>query len=1167
MTDDSLLGELAEEFTRSVREGKLPDIDEYARRYPGLGDRIRELFPTLMLLEGMAATGDGVAIEAPPSPLPLGSVFGNYRIDRELGRGGMGIVYEATHVLLEKRVALKVLPVRTSIDAAHLERFFREAKTAAGLHHTNIIPVFDVGQVAGTPYFAMQYIEGRTLDQVLRVMQHSMQESQSPAGEEKKKAGQGATDPSVRVRAGLPARLEDYFRWVAGIGIQTAEGLAYAHERNVIHRDIKPSNLLLDNQGVLWIADFGLARKIEDPAMTQSGAILGTPRYMSPEQAEAAGRPVDQRSDLYSLGATLYELLTCRPVFEGKTPQEVLSQIVAREPLAPRRLNHEIPADLETIVTKAMAKRPEDRYQSARELLGDLQHWLRMEPIKARRISIVGRTVRWCRRNPRLAAVTAGAAAVITAISGIYYASLIKENVRTGAALIRETQARQEAGLALRKASDSADQARRALAEAERQRLHATRQEQAAYAERDRALRQERINRKLLYLANIRLAQNKWETADITGMKETLDAQIPLPGQEDLRRFDWYYLSGLIHRERFISKVFDTTGLLPGNWAPVLAGDGRTVAALTEENTISVWDVLSARRIAIFNLTDQPARGPTRNAILSISQDGRLLVTRSIPSESDLPEIKLWDVAAGLSAASLRGNAWCATFSQDGKALALGFRDGGAAVLKIPSLEEIAAFPAHEKPVLSVAFSSDGSLLLTGSSDNSVRLWDAAHRRRLAEFTGFSMEVVSVALSPDGSLVAASSTDRMLKIWDRLGGQVLATLSFHSERQQGSARALAFSPDGRTLAFGNGGNVVKLWTIPGIREQAAIKGHTDSIAAIAFSSDGQSLISASRDGSLREWNTARASEPEVLTGHVGRVLAVDFSPDDRLLASGGFDGTVKLWDTVQGRELATLKDHDRSIAAVAFFPDGRKLASGSVDKTIKIWDVVRRTVVTTLLGHADYVYSLAISGNGRLLASGDSNNAVKLWTATGTEYSVIPSDPSRVGVMSLEFSPDSRILAFSDLPNQAVKLWNVVRNQHYATLKGFGRGVSRLAFSPNGRILATGTLGRIDAAVKLWDTVTFRELRTQRGFWNAITGLSFTPDGGLLAICAYEGRFSLWDVETGEEVITLGDSRFRGINSLAFSHDGTTLAAVSDDGSVRIWKAPRPERTAAEERK
>jgi eukaryotic-like serine/threonine-protein kinase len=460
MNEDSLLGQLAEEFTRRVREGKLPGIEEYANRYPELAGRIRELFPTLMLLEGMAGDDDPSVAEATPSPLSAGSIFGNYRVVREIGRGGMGIVYEAVHLLLEKRVALKVLPVQTS--SSPLERFLREAKTAAGLHHTNIVPVFDVGQVAGIPYFAMQYIEGCSLDQALRLA--------NPAGDSdvtKNSEINPKSSADDSIRAGLPAKSAEYFRWVAGIGIQAAAGLDYAHERKIIHRDIKPSNLILDKEGVLWIADFGLARKIEDANLTNSGMLIGTPRYMSPEQAEIARRPVDQRTDIYSLGVTLYELLTRKPVFEGKTPQEVLSQIISREPVAPRRLNPEIPADLETVVLKAMAKQQGDRYQSAQEFGEDLDRWRKMEAIKARPIGPFGRFIRWCRRNPRLMIVTVAAAAIILILSGVYYRSLLIENANTRLALEREKKTRNQISDALNQSEASKQQAEAAQAEAD----------------------------------------------------------------------------------------------------------------------------------------------------------------------------------------------------------------------------------------------------------------------------------------------------------------------------------------------------------------------------------------------------------------------------------------------------------------------------------------------------------------------------------------------------------------------------------------------------------------------------------------------------------------------------------------------------------------------------
>jgi serine/threonine protein kinase len=276
------------------------------------------------------------------------------------------------------------------------------------LHHTNIVPVFDIGQANGLPYYAMQFIPGHGLDQVLARVEAeppALTGPYSPGDDDTAHAGgPPASGPTSALMAVARAHSPDFFRQVAKLGIQGAEGLAYAHQRGVIHRDIKPSNLLLDNAGVVWITDFGLARRADDPALTHSGVLVGTPRYMSPEQAEAARRPVDHRTDIYSLGATLYELVARRPAFTGETPAEVVVQVVEREPVAPRRLNPAVPRDLETIILKAMAKRQEDRYQTAAELADDLRRWLNVEPIRARRIGPVGRTVRWCRRNPALSA-------------------------------------------------------------------------------------------------------------------------------------------------------------------------------------------------------------------------------------------------------------------------------------------------------------------------------------------------------------------------------------------------------------------------------------------------------------------------------------------------------------------------------------------------------------------------------------------------------------------------------------------------------------------------------------------------------------------------------------------------------------------------------------------
>jgi serine/threonine protein kinase/tetratricopeptide (TPR) repeat protein len=333
--------------------------------------------------------------------------LGPYRIVRPVGRGGMGVVYEAVHTGLDKRVALKVL--RHGLVADRLSRFLREARTAAGLHHTNIVPVFDAGEVGGTPYYAMQFIDGTPLDTFLKP------DAQPPESATTATLGHlGATtvthDPAAGDRpAGRGKKTEDPAvgrpgpRRVAELGLQAAEGLAYAHARGVVHRDVKPSNLLLDGAGVVWVADFGLAFRADDPTLTAEGALLGTPRYMSPEQA--GSELTDARTDVYSLGVTLYEMLTGTPAFSGGGPMDVIHKVLTHTPPRPRSLNRQVPRDLETVVLKAMARVPADRYPSGREMADDLRRFLAGEPVKARRIGVVGRAWRWGKRNPAVAAL------------------------------------------------------------------------------------------------------------------------------------------------------------------------------------------------------------------------------------------------------------------------------------------------------------------------------------------------------------------------------------------------------------------------------------------------------------------------------------------------------------------------------------------------------------------------------------------------------------------------------------------------------------------------------------------------------------------------------------------------------------------------------------------
>ena len=424
-----ILGQLAEDFAARVRNGEMPAINEYAEKYPKLADRIRDLFPTLMVLEGMASQDQTIAGKNQPGMTSLnlkkGDVFGSFRIEKELGRGGMGVVYHATHQALDKEVALKVLPQASSPVSKNLERFLREARTAAKLHHTNIVPVFDVGQADGIAYYAMQLVEGSGVDLLLsqwfgQASQHqSDAETIAPSIVRKTLASNEMSEHTI---VGLPETHSDWdscFRQIASIGIQVADGLQHAHSCDVIHRDIKPSNLIVDGNDNVWITDFGLSRHVDDPSLTHTGMLLGTPRYMSPEQAAAAAKPIDHRTDIYSLGATLYELVAQRPPFNASTPVEFVMAVLERSPPPLRRLNPHLSKDLETVIQKSMAKDPDNRYQSAAAMADDLRRWSAGESISARRASPIERLGRWAKRNPAWAALWA--CAILTVVSTIVF--------------------------------------------------------------------------------------------------------------------------------------------------------------------------------------------------------------------------------------------------------------------------------------------------------------------------------------------------------------------------------------------------------------------------------------------------------------------------------------------------------------------------------------------------------------------------------------------------------------------------------------------------------------------------------------------------------------------------------------------------------------------------
>jgi serine/threonine protein kinase len=511
---ESILSRVSDEFIERLSKGERIDIEDYVRCYPQLATILRQVLPALASLRLPHAVCSLPSSESLVAPVPLTGCLGDFRLIREVGRGGMGIVYEAEQISLGRRVALKVLPLAPALDAKQLRRFKNEAQAAAHLHHSHIVPVYAVGCDRGVHYYAMQFIEGQTLAAmvaeleeqtqfVARVRRYSSEEPELTTHQKSAvpclSAARGnrqtfelvgrsanpshAAGENVETQAVPQGTLASkrssqepaFFHTVAQLGVQAAEALEYAHQMGVVHRDIKPANLMVDAHGHLWITDFGLARCGGEGVLTVSGDVVGTLRYMSPEQALGKRLLLDHRSDVYSLGVTLYELLTLEPAYAGRDREELLQKITGEEPRRPRRLNPAVPLELETIVLKAMAKEPEGRYPTAQELADDLKRFLEHKPIWARQPSAFERLRKWARRHRPI--VLAGVVLLVLALMGTSVSSF----------LIWQEQARTKAALAL----------------AEKQRL-------AAETQRQRAMKNMRISRSVIIRFLARLEEKCW---------------------------------------------------------------------------------------------------------------------------------------------------------------------------------------------------------------------------------------------------------------------------------------------------------------------------------------------------------------------------------------------------------------------------------------------------------------------------------------------------------------------------------------------------------------------------------------------------------------------------------------------------------------------------------
>jgi eukaryotic-like serine/threonine-protein kinase len=1074
------------EFVAREQLGQRPDPTDWLVRYPRWRDDLEQLFQVHRAAGGGGSTRNSLG-EPPPAPLSAdaaGRRIGHFELLGEAGRGAMGVVYKARQADLDRLVALKVILSGEHSGAHDRARFLHEAAAAGSLQHPNVIQVHEVGEQDGRPYLAMEWAEGNSLAAKL---------TGSP----------------------WPAR-------EAARHVETLAGAVhYAHQHGIIHRDLKPANIMLTADGTPKITDFGLARRLPHgdlealaPAFrTATGAILGTPAYMAPEQAAGDGRSVGPAADTYALGSILYELLTGRPPFQGSSALDTLLQVQLDEPVAPTRMQPRLPRDLETICLRCLQKDAHKRYASAGGLADDLRRWQSGEPIWARPVGRLERTAKWVRRNPVIASLLlAVALAVAGGVAGTAW-KYLEANEQKEIAQRHEQEARNET-LAKQEALTAKGEALQARSE---------------------ALEEAGAN---LYLYRVALAHRELRANNMAHAEELLDA-CPPPS----RRWEWHYLKRLCHAE-----LFTLDSKERGN--PAYSPDGRRIAtANSKEGTVELWDAADGSKLQILTV-------PKGIYQMAFSPDGRRLVAvvgflaEARPPQSC--ELGTWDIAIGREVAALRQRTPMIrglAFSPKGDRLALACEDGVVRVTDMvgggPPLE----FKGHKGVVECVAFQPDGQQLASGGQDGTVRTWDAATGRPIHTLDQGGT-VGSVSYRPDGLRLATGGggpKGPTYRVWDPKSGQLDCT-SYGRDLS-----SLAYSADGARLFLIGSGPILRVREPDGSREEvrAFPGGQPKSLygGGGVLSPDGRRLAAWSWDQKVKVWDATTGPEARAWPGSVIVPRKNALSPDGRRVAGpANFGRPVNIRDA-SGRDVVTLEGPANTVEVPRFSPDGR-LVAASVRGGVTVWDSDTGKRVRTFDSPAGRwrQLGLAISRDNRYLALSGSDLVVRVWELAEPNQMVMCRGHDGA-ISSVAFSLDGQRLATAAADGTA-RIWDRTTGQEQFRFPLLGRRIDCLAFSPDGRRLAGAGHGGV-GRVHIWDTDTRRELTSLQGHSGFTSAVTFTPDGERLISVGSDATVRVWDVRSGMELFTL-ERHTAVVLGMTLTEDGRLLT-IDSGGTVFLW--------------
>ena len=1150
---ETLVAEVADAFMDRLRRGEHPEVEDYARRFPQIATVLRHILPVLQVLRSSAPGRSAAPLALPAEPQPEGPL-GDYRIVREIGRGGMGIVYQAVQISLGREVALKVLPFAAAMDPKQLQRFKNEAQAAAHLHHTNIVPVYGVGCERGVHYYAMQFIEGQTVAAIVvelrRLSGRGSQQGEDPTGRvtaltrdlasgrwtpdrpgegrslapatvigpdppsawTRQRSPEGRTSPApAPVPTERSTQQPAFFRTVADLGVQASRALEYAHSLGVIHRDIKPANLIVDGRGNLWITDFGLARVQGADEVTATGDLVGTLRYMSPEQALAHRSGVDHRTDVYSLGMTLYELLTLEPAFDSRDRSELLRRIAFEEPRRPQLLNKAVPSDLETIVLKAIDKEPSGRYATAEELADDLQRFLDDKTIRARRPTLWERARKWTRRHWPVVATAAGAGVLLLAAVSVIAsvaAFWLRQQLEATRQAQREGQHRlYQAKLAQAQASRWSGRAGRnfdglnALAEAARLARDLDKGPEAI-----RALRHEAIA--CMILPDLRL-DRQWE-----GSPPQSDHLVGMAFDAGLERYARVEADGTVTVRRRADNailVHITELGAPARhgvgWRVRLrfSPDGRLLATRGEPRDavpLQVWDLSGPRR-----LLSVPACGQWFLQDFDFSPDSRTLAMGQADGSIGLYDVRLGRLLKSLAPGSSPGGL---RFHPAGQKLAF-WRDKDSAIRILDLAGRPIGRPlTHAHPVSTKpAWHADGELLASGCSNGLVYVWNARIGNPVAVWKGHQRDVINVAFSQGGDLLASSSWDGTTRLWDPRTGRPLVSAE---------GLAVVFSRDDRWLGWELGGPRVGRWEVATGHECRLLRGAGAHggvrVRCLDFDRDGRLLAAAADDG-VHLWNLSTGKEAQVI--RLGRTCSTIFDPSGRFLLTSGPAGLYRWpmrWDPdpsagrlrlgpVQALDLPPGYQPD----VCTLSRDGQRLALQTESSGAILFDLARPHRRPRFLRAAGF--GAAISPDGRWVATGIWNgSACKVWDAqTGRHLQDLPAQNARTA-----FSPDNRWLVIETTQEYA---FHQLEEDQWQCRQRLPRdngawSAGLVAFTRDAQMVALAYSSR---RIQLLDTHPWRELATVAApDSEELTALCFTPDGSQLAAGTRDGTIQLWDL-------------------------------------------------------